>query len=50
LRIGGQSRKTDEEFIMNFGNSLEIGSYGLKLNTESSIAGNGEAILANHGY
>jgi hypothetical protein len=50
LSIGGEARKTDEEFIVNFGNPLEIGGYGLKLNTESPIAGNGEAVLANHGH
>jgi hypothetical protein len=50
LSICGEARKTDEEFIVNFGNPLEIGGYGLKLNTESPIAGNGEAVLANHGH
>lgn len=35
---------------MNPGNALEIGGYGLELNAEPSIAGNGEAVLADHGH
>lgn len=35
---------------MNPGNALEIGGYGLELNAEPSVAGNGEAVLADHGH
>lgn len=48
LSIGGEARETDEELIVNLENPLEIGGYSLKLNTESPITGNGEAVLAHH--
>lgn len=33
---------------MNFGNSLKISGYCLKLNAEAPIAGNGKAVLSDH--
>lgn len=50
LSIGGEARETDKELVVNLGDPLEIGGYGLQLNSQSSIAGNGEAVLAHHSH
>lgn len=50
LGIGGEARETDEEFVVYLGDPLEIGGYGLKLDTEPPIAGDGKAVLANHSH
>lgn len=50
MSIGGEAGETEEEAIVDFINPLEIGGDSLELNSESPIAGNGEAVLAYHGY
>ena len=50
LNIGGETRESDEDAIVDLGDSLEIGGDCLKLHTEPSITGDGEAVLPHHSY
>lgn len=50
MSIGGEARESDEELVVNLGNALKIRGYSLELNAEPSVAGNGEAVLADHSH
>lgn len=48
LSIGRKAGEPEKELVVNLIDSLEIGGDSLKLNTESPIAGDGEAVLPDH--